>query len=103
MSSNGKSLTPLETPDALGPRGRAVLVANLLRNVQEKRFTLELEVVANDLGEDSCSISGAPPTYTVGQWRAALQEVEDRVLVTFADLMPRVRELINAEVQNGQQ
>ena len=102
-SSNGskrRTPPPADPLDALGETGRARTVAQMLQNIQQQRFTLDVEIVANGLTDESAVVSDpAFPGQTVAQKKALLQEVEDRLQEKFADLMPKVRQIIEMEVR----
>lgn len=84
------------TPDAFGNDGRVQTVLNMLRNIQSQRFTLDVEVTANGLSDDSPAPGGVAGR-TVKEHREHLAAAEARLADEYGDLMPDVQRLVSAQ------
>lgn len=86
-----------QTPDVLGTKGRARIVAQLLADLQEQKFRLQTMQVVNG-HYDNDKVPGAGFTYE--ERLTKLRESEANIVATYEDQMDAVR-AIAKEIQNG--
>jgi hypothetical protein len=104
MAEDLKAGARAGVPDTMGDRGRAQVVADMLAGIQEQAWTLEVEVVANDLSADA--FAPVPPGQqpsgeTVADRRAKFAAATARLEAQFAHLMPLISTMFNTTPPEG--
>lgn len=84
-----------KTVDVLGDEGRARGVAQMLSAIQEQRWALDLERVANGWGDEMVVGVFGGVEETLAQKHLRLEESEARILVEYQDYLAAVNVILN--------